>query len=131
MKKITTAALMMMALAGAGTAMASDTPQVNPDGWVFKNGEWSPPVHSYDTKDGKLVHTDTLPHHNGAAPKQQAASSNDGWVFENGEWGRIPHAYEFRQGQLVHVDKLYHSPPKAREPITAEERARQNELYGR
>ncbi|AZG08458.1 hypothetical protein EGT29_11665 [Pigmentiphaga sp. H8] len=76
------------------------------DGWAFVNGEWVRQDHAYAMKDGRVVHTDTLPHHgsmkgNSAAPKARDATPGgnnkfiayDGWVFENGEWSLPPSNY--------------------------------------
>ncbi|MBN9477204.1 MAG: hypothetical protein ABS43_01105 [Bordetella sp. SCN 67-23] len=75
------------------------------DGWAFVNGEWVRQDHAYAMKDGRLVHTDTLPHASKearpAAPKARNTPSarsdkfiaSDGWVFENGEWSLPPRTW--------------------------------------
>ncbi|MDH2237909.1 hypothetical protein N5K27_16555 [Pigmentiphaga sp. GD03639] len=98
--------ILVAALAGgASPAYAAPTVLASADGWTFVNGEWVRQDHAYAMKDGRLVHTDTLPHASKetrpATPRAQSVPSarsdrfiaSDGWVFENGEWSLPPRVW--------------------------------------
>lgn len=90
------------AISGSAPRTANPALLASADGWAFVNGEWVRQDHSYAMKDGRWVHTDTLPHASAqagpATPKTRNAPSarsdkfiaSDGWVFENGEWSLPP-----------------------------------------